>query len=124
MLVAFAALALSLTAIGVYGLMSFSVEQRVNELGIRRALGGDTSDIMAIVLRRWLMLALAGAALGLMGSVVLTRLLRGMLFDVAPLDLLTFGALSVFVVAVAVVAAFLPARRATRIDPMVALRAE
>ena len=124
LLVAFAALALSLTAIGVYGLMSFSVEQRVNELGIRRALGGNASDIMALVLRRGLTLALSGAALGLMGSVVLTRLLRGMLFDVDPFDPLTFGALSVFVVAVAMLAAFLPARRATRVDPMVALRAE
>ena len=124
LLVAFATLALSLTAIGVYGLMSFSVEQRVNELGIRRALGGHTSDIMGMVLRRGLMLALAGVALGLIAAVGLTRLLRGMLFDVDPFDPLTFAALSVFVVAVAVVAAFLPARRATRIDPMVALRAE
>ena len=91
---------------------------------VRRALGGHTSDIMAMVLRRGLMLALAGAAFGLLGSVALTRLLRGMLFDVDPFDPLTFGALSLFVVAVAVLAAFLPARRATRIDPMVALRAE
>ncbi len=124
LLVAFAALALSLTAIGVYGLMSFSVEQRVNEMGIRRALGGNASDIMGMVLRRGLELALSGAALGLMGSVVLTRLLRGMLFDVDPFDPLTFASLSVFVVAVSMVAAFLPARRATRVDPMVALRAE
>jgi len=124
LLVVFAALALSLTAIGVYGLMSFSVEQRVNELGIRRALGGDSSDIMGMVLRRGLMLALAGVALGLIASVGLTRLLGGMLFDVDPFDPVTFAGLSAFVVAVAVLAAFLPARRATRVDPMVALRAE
>jgi len=124
LLVAFAGLALSLAAIGVYGLMSFSVEQRVNELGIRRALGGRTADILGMVLRRRLTLALAGTALGLAGSVGLTRLLQGMLFDVDPFDPLTFVALSVFVVGVAVLAAFLPARRATRVDPMIALRAE
>jgi len=122
LLVAFAGLALSLAAIGVYGLMSFSVEQRVNEMGIRRALGGQTRNILWMVLRRGLMLALAGAGLGLMGSLALARLLQGMLFDIDPLDPLTFVALSVFVVGVAVLATFLPARRATRVDPMVALR--
>ncbi len=124
LLVAFAALALSLAVVGVYGLMSFSVEQRVHELGIRRALGGQTQDILGMVLRRGLTLALAGAALGLVGSAALTRLLQGMLFDIDPFDPLTFVALSVFVVTVAMLAAYLPAKRATRVDPMVALRTE
>ena len=124
LLVAFAALALSLAAIGVYGLMSFSVEQRVNELGIRRALGGRTADILGMVLRRGLTLALAGTAFGLVGSAALTRLLQGMLIDIDPFDPLTFIALSVFVVGVALLAAFVPARRATRVDPMIALRVE
>ena len=124
LLVAFASLALFLAGIGVYGLMSFSVEQRTNELGIRRALGGQAQDILAMVLRRTLTLALAGAGLGLMGSVALTRLLQGMLVDIQPFDPLTFGAVSVFVISVALLAAFFPALRATRIDPMVALRTE
>ena len=124
LLVAFATLALFLAAIGVYGLMSFSVEQRVNELGLRRALGGQTRDILGMVLRRALRLALAGAGLGLLGSAAVTRLVHGMLFDVDPFDPFTFAALSVFVIGVAMVAALVPALRATRIDPMVALRIE
>ena len=124
LLVAFATLALFLAAIGVYGLMSFSVEQRVNELGLRRALGGQTHDILGMVLRRALRLALAGAGLGLLGSAAVTRLVHGMLFDVDPFDPFTFAALSVFVIGVAMVAALVPALRATRIDPMVALRIE
>jgi ABC-type antimicrobial peptide transport system permease subunit len=100
------------------------MEQRVNELGIRRALGGQTRDILGMVLRRALTLALAGAGLGLVGSVALTRLLRGMLVDIGPFDPLTFGALSALVIGVTVLAAFFPALRATRVDPMVALRTE
>jgi putative ABC transport system permease protein len=124
LLVAFAGLALSLAAIGVYALLSFSVEERVKELGIRRALGGQTQDILATVLRHGLALALAGAALGLMGSIAMTRLLRGMVFDIHPLDPLTFVALSVFVIGVAALAALVPARRATQVDPLTALRME
>ena len=124
LLVAFAGLALCLAGIGVYGLMSFSVEQRVNELGIRRALGGDTRDILRMVLRQGLRLAVTGAALGLMGSLALTRLLRGMLFEIDPFDPITFVALTVFVIGVAMLAAFVPARRAMRVDPMTALRME
>ena len=124
LLLAFATLALALAAIGVYGLMSFSVEQRVNELGVRRALGGQTSDILSIVLRRALTLALAGVGLGLIGAVIVTRLLQGMLFGIDPLDPLTFVVLSVLVIGVAMAAALVPALRAARIDPIVALRSE
>jgi hypothetical protein len=124
LLLAFAGLALSLAAIGVYGLMSFSVEQRVNELGIRRALGGQTPDILWMVLRRALTLALAGVGFGLVGSLALTRLLQGMLFDIGRLDPVTFASLSALVIGVALFAAFLPALRATRVDPMIALRME
>ncbi len=122
LLAAFAALALALAAIGVYGLMSFSVESRVNEIGVRQALGGQAGDILRMVLRRGLTLALAGTLLGLVGSAALTRLLQGMLYGVGPFDPLTFLLLSAFVVAVAAAAALFPARRATRIDPIVALR--
>jgi putative ABC transport system permease protein len=104
--------------------MSFTVEQRAHELGIRRALGGQTQDILRMVLRRAVTLALIGAGLGLVGSAALTRLLQGMLFNINPFDPATFGAVSVLVIGMALLAAFLPALRATRADPMVALRAE
>ena len=123
-LVTFAVLALSLAAIGVYGLMSFSVEQRVNELGIRRALGAEPRDILRMVLRRGALLGVSGVVLGLAGSLALTGLLRGMLFAVGPFDPVTFAGLSGVVVLVVLLAALVPARRATRIDPAVALRAE
>jgi len=124
LLLVFAGLALCLAAIGFYGLMSTSVEQRISELGIRRALGGQTRDILSMILRRGLTLALAGTALGLGGAVVVSRLLRNMLFGVEPLDPATFVVLSLGIVFVALLAALLPAHRATRIDPMVALRSE
>lgn len=120
----FALLALSLAAIGVYGLMSFSVEQRVSELGIRRALGGESRDLLHMVLRRGATLAFLGIAVGLVGSIATTRLIGGMLYEVGPFDPLTFAALSTTVLVVAVLAAWIPARRATRVDPMVALRAD
>ena len=124
LLVSFALLALALSAIGVYGLMSFSVEQRVGEMGIRKALGGKTGDLLGMVLGKGAGLAGIGIAVGLVGSLALTRLLRGMLYEVGPFDPLTFGALSVAVLIVAIVAAYLPARRATKVDPMVALRTD
>lgn len=124
LLATFAGLALILATVGIYGLMSFSVAQRVNEMGIRRALGGRSRDILGTVLRRGLMLALSGVGLGLLGAVALTRLLRGMLYAIGPFDPLTFVVLSVLVIGVTLLAAFLPARRATRVDPMVALRME
>ncbi len=124
LLVAFAAIALCLAMIGISGLMAYSVEQRLGELGIRRALGGDTGDILWAVLRRGIAIAVAGVGLGLAGSFAVTRLLRGMLFAIDPFDPLTFAILSVFVVGVALFAAYLPARRAAHVDAMVALRLE
>jgi putative ABC transport system permease protein len=124
LLVAFAALALSLAAIGVYGLMSFSVEQRINELGIRRALGGQTGHILWMVLKRALTLALAGVGFGLIGSLALTRALQGMLFDIGRFDALTFVTLSALVIGVALFAALWPALRATRVHPLIAMRTD
>lgn len=121
LLTAFAAIALVLASIGVYGLMAFSVEQRVNEFGIRRALGGDASAIVSTVMRKGMTLALNGVVLGLVGALAVGRLIRGMLFGVEPFDPLTFVGVAALVVAVALTAAFLPAYRATRVDPMVAL---
>lgn len=124
LMAAFSGLAVLLAAIGVYGLMSFSVEQRVGELGLRRALGGDSRDLLRMVLGRGATLAAMGIGLGLVGAVAASRLLQGMLYEVQPFDPGTFAALSATVLIVAVVAAYIPARRATRIDPMVALRTE
>lgn len=121
---AFAILALTLAGIGVYGLMSFTVEQRVNELGIRRAMGAGSGDILRVVLGRSLLLAGLGVGLGLIGSAVLSLSLRGMLFAVGPFDPVTFFLLSILVTAVALVAAYIPARRATKVHPSVALKAD
>ena len=124
LMAAFSGLAILLAAIGIYGLMSFSVEQRVGELGLRRALGGDSGDLLRMVLGRGAALAGMGIGIGLVGAVATSRLLRGMLYEVGALDLTTFAALSATVMIVAVIAAYLPARRATRVDPMVALRSD
>jgi ABC-type antimicrobial peptide transport system permease subunit len=124
LLLSFSWLALFLAGIGVYGLVSWGVAERVAEMGVRRALGADRGAILRVVLLRGLTLAAAGTGLGLAAAVVATRLLRGLLFGVGPLDPLTFAAVSCVVLGTAVLAALVPARRATRIDPMVALRAE
>ncbi len=124
LLLSFAGLALTLAAVGIYGLMAFSVAQRTNELGIRRALGGQTADILGLVMQRGLRLAAIGIGLGLVGAVGLARLLRGMLFGVAPLDPITFVTLPLLVLAVAALATFLPAHKASRVEPTVALRAD
>jgi len=120
----FAVVALLLAAVGIYGLMSYSVEQRVSELGIRKALGGQSGDIVRMVLREGAGLAVAGVVLGIVGALLLTRFLDGMLFGVEPTDPATFALLSAAVLGVAALAALLPALRAVRIDPMVALREE
>ncbi|MGD2067536.1 MAG: FtsX-like permease family protein, partial [Gemmatimonadota bacterium] len=124
MLGGFSVIALLLAAVGIYGLVSFSVEQRVAELGIRRALGGRSADLLAMVLREGATLAATGVALGVVGSLLLTRVLRGMLYGVEPTDPATFGALALAVMAVTLLAVLLPALRAVHVDPMRALRSE
>jgi putative ABC transport system permease protein len=119
---AFALVALLLAAVGIYGLVSYSVEQRVAELGIRKALGGRSADLVGMVLREGAGLAVAGVLLGVVGALLLTRFLDGMLFGVEPTDPGTFLLLSGAVLAVAVAAALLPALRAARLDPATALR--
>jgi putative ABC transport system permease protein len=120
----FAALALILACMGIYGVMAYSVAQRTSEIGVRMALGAQTSNVLGLVLGEGLRLALLGAAIGLAGSFFAARLLSGMLFGVTPSDPFTFASVAVVLVAVAMVACYVPARRATRVDPLVALRYE
>jgi putative ABC transport system permease protein len=120
----FAAAALVLAAVGIYGTVSYSVAQRTHEIGIRMALGAEARDVLRMVLGQGIALALGGIGLGLLGSLALTRLLSAMLFGVRPTDLVTFISVSVLLAAVAVLASYGPARRATQVDPLVALRHE
>ena len=124
LLASFALAALLLAAIGIYGVTALNVSQRVNEFGIRLALGARPGDVRALVLGRGMRLVLAGVAIGIAGAAALARLLGSILFGVKPLDPLTFGALAAALAAVALVACYLPARRATATDPLVALRYE
>jgi putative ABC transport system permease protein len=120
----FAALALVLACMGIYGVMAYSVAQRTSEIGVRMALGAQTSNVLGLILGEGLRLAVLGAAIGLAGSFFAARLVSGMLFGVAPSDPFTFASVAVVLVAVAMVACYIPARRATRVDPLVALRYE
>ena len=118
----FSLIALSLSAIGIYGLMHFFVVQRTNEIGVRMALGARYADVLNLVLRQGLALAAIGTALGILAALLVTRLLAGLLFGVTPTDPLTFAATAATLLAVAVVACWIPARRAARVDPVLALR--
>lgn len=120
----FAGVAGLLAAIGIYGVLAYAVMQRTQEIGIRMALGAQRAQVLALVLRQGAILTATGVALGLAGAAGVTRLLQSMLFGVTPLDPATFAAASLMFGLVATLASYLPARRATRVDPMVALRSE
>jgi putative ABC transport system permease protein len=120
----FAALALLLAAIGLYGLMAYSVSQRMSELGIRVALGASRQDILRLVLGHGSLLVVAGIGMGLLASVAAGRLISSLLFAVSPTDPKIFLAVATLLIAVAFIASYIPARRAMRVDPLVALRYE
>ena len=120
----FAATAILLAAIGLYGLMAYNVSQRQREIGIRVALGAETRDVLGLVLREGLFLTLCGLAIGLIAAFAASRFLEALLFQVAPTDAATYGAVALVLLAVAFVASIVPARRAARIDPLVSLRYE
>jgi putative ABC transport system permease protein len=120
----FAAAGLLLATVGLFGLISYSVEQRRNEIGIRVAVGAERSDIIAMVLRNGVSLALAGIVVGLAGTLAISRVLKNQLFGVSATDPLTFIGVSLGLIAVAVAACYIPAWRAANADPLIALRNE
>ncbi|HEY6401984.1 MAG TPA: FtsX-like permease family protein, partial [Blastocatellia bacterium] len=124
LLAVFAGVALLLTAVGLYGVIAYSVTQRTQEIGIRMALGARPSDALRLIIGRGMALALIGVALGLGGALAAARLIRGLLFDIGPTDPLTFALVAALITLIALLACYIPARRATKVDPMVALRCE
>jgi putative ABC transport system permease protein len=120
----FAALAVLLATVGIYGVIAYSVSRRTHEIGVRMALGAQSTHVMRLVVRQGMGLALGGLGIGLAGALVSTRLMAGLIYGVSPTDPLTFASVSALLCAAALVACWIPARRATRVNPMEALRHE
>jgi putative ABC transport system permease protein len=124
LLAIFAGVAVLLAAMGLYGVMSFSVAQRTREIGIRVALGAQRTDVLRLVINQGMVFVGSGVAAGLVGSVGLTRLMSALLFGVSPTDVGTFASVAFLLACIALLACWIPARRATRLDPVIALRSE
>jgi putative ABC transport system permease protein len=121
---AFSALALLLAGLGIYGVMVFSVAQRTHEIGVRMALGAQPGSVLKLMAAYWIRIIIAGMAIGLAGALVLSRVVASQLYGLKPTDALTFFSTSAVLAFIALVACYVPARRAMRVDPMVALRYE
>jgi putative ABC transport system permease protein len=120
----FAAVALLLAAVGIYGVMSYAVSRRTHEIGIRVSLGASRADVVVLVIRQGMLLALIGSAVGILGALGLSRLMKSLLYGVKPVDPLIFCGVTILLMMVAMAASYLPARRAMRVDPRIALRYE
>jgi len=124
LVLAFAALAIILAAVGLYGLLNYSVTQRTHEIGVRMALGAERGDVLEMILKQGLTLILTGVVLGVAGAWASTRALESLLFQVHPRDAATFGGACLVLIVVGLLACYIPARRATKVDPIVALKYE
>jgi putative ABC transport system permease protein len=124
LLTVFSVVALIMAAVGIYGVMSYSVQQRTHELGVRLALGAQHGDVLKLILKQGIVLGVIGVAAGLLGSFGLTRLMTSLLFEVTPTDVRTYAAVAAGLFAIVLIACYIPARRATKVNPLVALRYE